>query len=158
MRFDLSIKLSTNQNWQEFSLRVSMRPDFWEVSAKASEDKLKLLVSDESGPWEQQYSFSDLQNPEKLLRELGGPLAVGFLAGMGVRPTQKNLSNLSLGLKWEAHNDWMRFGHSKVRVYRLETKVLDRFKIYIFVSRVGEILWVHLPNEVVLSNDEFEHF
>ncbi len=158
IRFDLSIKLSTNQTWQEFSLRVSMRPDSWEISANAADEKLRLLVNDESGVWEQKYNFTDLQNPEKILQEFGGPMAVGFLAGMGMRPTQKNLSKLSLGLKWEAHNDWMRFGHSKVRVYRLETRLLDRFKVFIFVSRVGEILWVHLPNEVVLSNDEFEHF
>jgi hypothetical protein len=157
IRFDLSIHLSTNQTWQDFDLRVSMRPDSWEISSKASEEKLQLVVNDENGTWEQSFTFADLQNPDKILKEFGGPMAVAFVAGMGMKPTQKN-QKMSLGLTWEAHNDWMKFGHSKVRVYRLEAKVLDRFKIFIFVSRVGEILWVHLPNEVVMSNDEFEHF
>ena len=158
VRFDLSITLSTNQSWQDFSLRVSMRPNSWQLSANAAEQNFRLLVDDDSGTWEQTYTFEELQHPEKLLQEFGGPMALGLLAGIGLTPTKQNLSKLSLGLKWEAHNDWMRFGHSKVRVYRLEAKLLDRFKIFIFVSRVGEILWVHLPGNYVLSNDAFGHF
>ena len=63
-----------------------------------------------------------------------------------------------MSVKWEANNDSMRFGHSKVKVYRLHTKVLGSHEIFIFVSRVGEILWVELPDKIVLSNDAFTHF
>ena len=158
VRFDLSIKLSTNQNWQDFNLRISMRPDTWQLSANAAEQKLHFFMEDNTGSWEQSYGFEELQHPEKIVQDLGGPMALAFLGGLGLSPSKQNVSKLSLGLKWEAHNDWMRFGHSRVRVYRLEAKLLDRFKIFIFVSRVGEILWVHLPGDYVLSNDAFGHF
>ena len=48
-------------------------------------------------------------------------------------------------------------GWGGVGVYRLETSVLGR-KIFIFVSKVGEILWVELPDKIVLRNEAFGHF
>jgi hypothetical protein len=158
VRFELMLTLSTNKSWEEFKVRVSMRPHFWEVSARAADEKIDLLVYDESGLWEQNYTFDDLQNPEKLIEELGGPFALAIVSGFGLRSPQNSVAKASFDFKWEAHNDWMLFGHSKVRVYRLESKVLDRFKIFVYVSRVGEILWVHLPDDIVLSNHAFTHF
>lgn len=158
LRFDFTMRLSTNQTWQEMNVRLSMRPNVWEISSKAADESVRLLVSDESGISEQTYKFADLQNPEMFLQEFGGRWAMGFIGGLGLHPTQNSLSKLSLGLKWEARNDLMRFGHSKVRVYRLEARLVNRYKIYVFVSRVGEILWVELPDGLVLSNDAFSHF
>lgn len=159
LRFNVEIRLSTNQTWQDFIVRASVRPSSWEFQASAAEEKLRIAVDDDSGHWEKKFSFSDLQRPEFVVSEFGNPMALAMLAGLSAQTSSTNrLASLSLGLKWEAHNDMMRFGHSKVRVYRLETKVLDRYKIYIFVSRVGEILWVHFPDELVLSNDAFSHF
>ena len=80
-----------------------------------------------------------------------------LMAGLGPTIHTNALPLSSMGLKWTAHNHLMQFGHSKVRVYKLETKIFDR-PIFIFVSRVGEILWVHLPDDLVLSNDAFTHF
>jgi hypothetical protein len=57
----------------------------------------------------------------------------------------------------QAHEDWMQFGHSKARAYRLEMELLGNH-IYVFTSRVGEILWVELPGNITLRNDAFEHF
>jgi hypothetical protein len=48
----------------------------------------------------------------------------------------------------------LRVGHTDVPVYRLRTRLLDRFVVTIFVSRVGEILRVELPYDVVLKNDQ----
>ena len=158
LRFDFTILLSTNQAWQEMNLRISLRPSVWEITSKAADETVHLRVDDESGVWEQTYKMADLQNPEMLLSELGGPWAMGLLGSLGLRSSQTNLSNLSLGLEWTARNDHMQFGHSKVRVYRLEAKLVDRYKIYIFVSRVGEILWIEFPDKLVLSNDAFGHF
>lgn len=158
LRFDLTLKLSTNQSWQEFYLRLSMRPNSWEISSKAAEESVRLKVNDESGEWEQEYSRADLENPEALLEEFAGPLVVGMVKRLGWLPSSQNRPKVSLGLQWEAGHDVMRFGHSKVRVYRLEAKLLDRLKIYIFASRIGEILWVELPGELILSNNTFEHF
>jgi hypothetical protein len=48
--------------------------------------------------------------------------------------------------------------HASVRAYRLKTRILDRYDIVIFVSRVGEILRVELPDEIVLTNDQLYTF
>lgn len=158
MRFDLTLKLSPEHTWEEFRLRLSMRPDSWEISADAAEEKAHIIVSDETGGFNQTYTFSELRNPETLLRDFGGPLAVSLVSGLGLSAGKTNRTDLSLGLDWKAYHHQMQFGHSKVRAYRLEAKLLDRFKVFIFVSRIGEILWVHLPDEWVLSNDTFGHF
>ncbi|MFN7140301.1 MAG: hypothetical protein ACK4UN_13275 [Limisphaerales bacterium] len=160
LRFEYSMVFATNQAWESFRLRVSIRPNFWEITSNRESEKIHLLVNDQNGLWEHDFTFADLQNPENLVREFGGPVAVAMLGTMGLRSSSSAGTDqkFSMGLEWEAHNDWMRFGHSRVRVYRLEAKLLGKLKIFVFVSRVGEILWVHLPDELVLSNNAFEHF
>ena len=157
-RFTISLSLTTNRVWQDAVVHVSMRPNTWEARASAASESLQLTVDDENGRWQETYKFADLQKPDFLMNQFGGPMGWMFLAGMGPTLKTNAISSTSLGLKWDAHNDWMRFGHSRVRVYKLEAKILDRYKVFIFVSRVGEILWVHLPDDLVLSNDAFTHF
>jgi len=158
LRFDLNLRFSTNHVWQELYLRGSMRPDSWELRSKAADQKVKLTVEDETGHWEKALTFSELQDPGFLLQEFGGPLGWALLGNIGISGRQNSLGNLGLRLNWAARNDWMKFGHSRVRVYRLQARVLDRFQASVFISRVGEILWVQLPDEIVLSNDAFTHF
>lgn len=162
MRFDLSLKISTNKTWQEFVLRANRRPDAWEIHTSAIEQNVRFVIDDAVERWEQTFTFEQLRNPQLLLREFGGPLALTLLGSVG-NLGLGNLGSTNSGsplpaLKWEANNDSMRFGHSKVRVYRLHTKVFGRYEIFLFVSRVGEILWVDLPDQIVLSNDAFTHF
>jgi len=161
LRFDLNLKLSTNRVWQEFTLRANLRPDAWELHANSADQKVRFVIDDAYDHWEQSFTFADLQNPQTLIREMGGPLALTILGGMGNlglgSAGTTNKTNSAIALKWEANNDWMRFGHSKVRVYRLHAKVAG-YEIFVFVSRVGEILWIELPDKIVLSNDAFTHF
>ena len=72
---------------------------------------------------------------------------------LGPVPGLEQQKNLSLGLRWEARNDWLKIGHSQVRVYRLHTRLLDRYQAVVVVSRVGEILRVELPNGLLLVNE-----
>ena len=60
---------------------------------------------------------------------------------------------LSLALKWEGRYEWLQIGRNKVRIYRLEAKILDRHRIVVLVSRVGEILRIDLPGDIKLVND-----
>ncbi len=57
-------------------------------------------------------------------------------------------------LKWEAREDNFRIAHSNARVYRLQTRLLGSYEITLLVSRVGEILRLELPQDVVLVNDQ----
>lgn len=162
LRFEMDFKLSTNRVWQEFNLRAHLRPAAWELHASAAEKKVRFVVDDVGDRWEQSFTFEQLRHPQTLLQEFGGPVALtifGALGNLGLNATgDTNAPPLSFALQWQANNDFMRFGHSKVRVYRLYAKALGRFEIFIFVSRVGEILWVELPDQLILSNDAFTHF
>ena len=154
VRFSFDLRLSTNQAWQEMSLRLSLRPNVWEVHSVAAKQTIQLKTEDGAERSERFYKFSDLQNPEKILRDLGGPLLPFTLASFGI-PLNKSAAGapVSLGLDWHARNDWLQLGHSRMRVFRLEARLLDRFKAVIFVSLVGEILRLELPDEIVLMSD-----
>lgn len=162
IRFELTLKLSTNRVWEEFTLNAHLRPDSWELHADSIRQNVRFVIDDDYDRWEQSFTFAELQNPQTLLREFGGPMALsllGTLRGFGLTtPVRTNAATPRFKLNWQANHDSMRFGHSKVRVYRLHTKILQRYDVFVFVSRVGEILWVELPDKIVLSNDAFTHF
>ena len=60
-------------------------------------------------------------------------------------------------MEWQAHEDWMQFGHTKARVYRVETEFLGRH-IYFFTSRVGEMLLGGIPQQAHLPQRGVQHF
>ncbi|MEP6663968.1 MAG: hypothetical protein ABJC04_09920 [Verrucomicrobiota bacterium] len=162
IRFEIDFRISTNYQWQEFNFRAHSRSNAWEIHTDVANQKVRLIMDDIGDRWEQSLTFEQLRHPQTLLHEFGGPMTFalfGALGNLGLpMPGGTNTPLLSPGLKWEANNDSMRFGHSRVRVYRLHTKLLQRLDVFIFVSRVGEILWVDLPDQIVLSNDAFTHF
>jgi hypothetical protein len=156
IRFDASLELGTNRAWKAFHVRVIMRPKVWDIRAVAATEKLVLKGDDGKGHWQQTLKFSDLQDPEALWSDLGATAALSLLAGAGLVPSKESLSHLAGSVEWQAHEDWMPVGHTKARAYRLETELLGRH-IYLFTSRVGEILWVEFPNKITLRNEAFEH-
>lgn len=154
VRFSFDLKLSTNYAWQEFTLRLSLRPTDWTLRSIAAEEKLRFSIDESGSHSERVFTFADLRNPEKLLREFGGPLLPATLAALGFSmPTSDSVRNLSLGLNWEAHQDRLEIGNARIRGYRLRARLFDRYQIVIFVSSVGEILRVELPDDVVLRNE-----
>jgi len=150
LRFSLHAIFSANHNWQEFTVRAGARPMSWELRSVAATETATLKGEDESGIWERTYRFEELRNPQTILRNFGMPAFLGLLGGQMKLP---NANALSLGLNWEARNDWLKIGRSAVRVYRLEARLLDRYRAVVFVSRVGEILRVELPDKIVLVNE-----
>jgi|SRR6185503_7834225 len=161
LRIDCRLDLATNQSWQEFSLKLALKPapSTWEFHASAAKGTFRFLAEDEEGRREQTFKFSDLQNPEKLARSIGGPLMPAMLTALGLPmnapPGGKpaGAANLSLGLAWEARNDWLKLGRNPIRVYRIEAKLFERFRAVFFVSPIGELLRVELPDEIVLMNE-----
>jgi hypothetical protein len=57
-------------------------------------------------------------------------------------------------LRWEASSVFLSIGNEPIRVFRLQTRLLDRFRVRVYVSRAGEILRVELPNGIVLKHDQ----
>jgi hypothetical protein len=158
LRFEAGLNLSTNRAWRDFHLRVSARPRIWDLRATASAEKLLLKVDDQNSHWQKTVNFSDMRDPEALWADVGGAPELALLAqAAGLAPTKESLARLSNTVQWQAHEDWMKFGHSKARAYRLETVILGRH-IYLFTSRVGEILWVEFPGNITFRNEAFEHF
>ncbi len=158
LRFHFLLKLSANQAWQEVSIKLTLRPSTWEVRALAAEQTVQINIDDDAGKSQRTFTVAELQQPDKILREFGGPFLPELLEGMGLplkpgRPSATNqAAAISLGLDWEARNDWLKIGHDRMRVFRLQARLLGNLNMLIYVSPVGEILRVELPGELVLLN------
>jgi len=161
LRVDFTLQLATNQTWQDLTLKLALKPtpSTWEFHASAATETFTFRAEDEEGRREQNFKFSDLQNPEKIARAIGGPLMPTMLAALGLpmNPPPQGAApgpaHLSLGLAWEARDDWLKLGRNPIRVFRIEAKLFDRFRAVFFVSPLGELLRVELPDDVVLMND-----
>jgi hypothetical protein len=156
LRFEANMDLSTNRAWKNLHVRASLRPTVWEVWAGAASGKLTLKVDDSGGSLQKTIRLDDLRHPEKLLEDLGPGYALGLL-GSGLPLSQDSVSRAATEMQWQAHEDWMQFGHTRARVYRLETDFLGQH-IYLFISRAGEVLWAEFPNKLTFRNEAFEHF
>ncbi len=150
VRFNLHLDLATNHLWRELSVRIATRPSVWTVHTSAADETLDLKYEDETEKWSRSFAFAELRQPRKLLEELSGPLPLALL---GPIAGLQQPNALSLGLDWEARNDWLTIGHSQVRIYRLQARLLDRYQAVVIVSRVGEIMRVELPNGLLLVNE-----
>ncbi|MBM3821729.1 MAG: hypothetical protein FJ404_02365 [Verrucomicrobia bacterium] len=168
LRFSWSVTLSTNHQWQEFTVRFGTRPATWQFKGHAISNTVELRhESYDKTVWEQSMSLDAAGNPELWLAaaHLGSAnktqaanrpleslkaLAEGSLAGgHGDKPLWERM-------RWKAGQDWMRMGSSKVRVYRLEASLTPTLKAAVWISRVGEILKVSLPGEWSLINEAIE--
>jgi hypothetical protein len=155
LRFEAHLRLSTNETWQDFRWSGRIRPVAWDIHAVAVAQRIGVKINDDGAVWKKTFSFSDFQHPEALMDSFGGSGALD-IAGAAALPFLKEpLSQAAL--RWTAHEDWMQFGHSKVRVYRLQTEFLGQH-LYIFTSRAGEIMWVEAPNKLTLRSEAFSHF
>ena len=150
-RFELHGNFATNLVWKRLAARVSQRPVSWEMRADARDQQIHFLLDDGDEKVERHFQFADLRHPEKVLRDFGIP--PGLIPQIGLLSLSNTGTNLALGLRWEARHDWLKVGHARVRVYRLQARLLDRYQASVIVSRVGEILRVDLPDEWVLTND-----
>jgi hypothetical protein len=152
-RFYTSVKFATNFNWQEFSVRLHQRPFTAEVSGDAAKALANFRLSDGSGDWEQEVPLQDLKDPKKLAVKFGGPVvgnAVGMLMDEAVTKARSTVTQV----KWQAHNDWLKVGYARLRVFRLRAQISESQEMIVYVSRVGEILKVELPGQIVMVNDE----
>lgn len=154
LRFEFGLRLTTNHQWQEMSLILKIRPSVWEVRASAEAGTVKFNSNDETGTSEQVYKLSDLAKPEKLFHQAGWPLSPVLVGALGLPRNLTQAGPAAFQLNWEAHNDWLQIASERMRVYKLQARLLDRFQVVLFISLEGEILRVELPDEIVLVNDQ----
>lgn len=149
LRIMTHVDLDTNHLWQSISVRIYQRPAIWEISAKAGRDSIRIRHEESGQAVEQDYTARDLRS---LLGLMGASAAlipvpvlseVEKLGGAGAAPR----------IRWNARNDWLRIGRSRVRTYRVEMTFLDAYSVVAQLSRAGEILEVRLPEGIVLSNE-----
>lgn len=153
LNFDFDLKLNTNEDWQEFNLKLKLHnTSSWEIHSRASEQTVHFRMQDEGESFERVFKFADLENPQTLAQALDLPVPLEILGAFGMSPKAHD-ATLSAGLKWEGRNDWMTVGHTPVRAYRLRARLFDRYQVIVVVSQVGEILRVELPDEWTLIND-----
>lgn len=153
VRFGCTLVLSTNHAWQEFHLRLNLRPDAYAVHAHAATESVRLVIDDENGHAVTRYTFAELRNPQKILKDLGGPLLPATITALGVPLSTNQTAALSSPIRWEAHQDWLLLGRTRLRTYRLNGHLFDRFEVVVHVSPVGEILRVELPGKIFLINE-----
>ncbi len=153
VRFSVGFMLGTNYAWQTFDAAITMRPDVYKLAADAAAQTVHLNVDAGGDRIDRKFRFTEFQNPHKLLQECGGPMFPAIVTAMGVPLSTNQLNAASLGWRWEARRDWLLLGRNRVRAYRLQAKLVDRYKITIYVSPVGEILRAELPGNIVIVND-----
>src|SRR5438477_11260644 len=137
LRFDLALRLTTNHQWQELTVSLRVRPSVWEVRALAEAGTVKFASSDETGHSDQVYNLADLQKPDKLFQHAGWPLSPALIAALGLPRSPAQAGPAALDLHWEARNDWLQIASERMRVYRLQAKLLDRFQLLLFISLEG---------------------
>jgi hypothetical protein len=155
LRFNSMLNLDTNNAWQQFSFNLILKPESWKIIATATNQTLRFISEGDEGTKEQVFTFAELRNPEKLARSLGGPLLPVTLGAMGLSLSQTGTNRMATNLRWHARQSSLAVGRSSIRAYRLEARLLERARLVLFVSPVGEILRIELPGEVVLNNEQF---
>lgn len=169
IRFTLGAKFDTNHHWKEFTVRAGNRPSLWSIKGSAQDQVVQIQHdSFDRRDWEQTISLEMLKNPDTLMAALGlaagNPLIGSKLpmppAGLPPVADLKSAGESLLDrLKWKASQDWLTLGHSKVRVYKIEARLGEGgMKATVWISKVGELLRIDLPGEVVLVNEALEHF
>jgi hypothetical protein len=153
-RFESDLSLTDDRHWSTFNLSLLHRPIVAELHATAADQTVQVKATDGEGEFVHSFSFSELQNPMSIVDSLGGPLAAGMIGGLDAGALSPQLPATLPEVKWEAWHDTLTIGHEPVRIFRLETRVMDRYRIILFVSRAGEILKAELPNGIILLHDK----
>ncbi|HNQ88520.1 MAG TPA: hypothetical protein PKM73_07900 [Verrucomicrobiota bacterium] len=158
LRITVRLELDADGTWRTFEGRVASKPGTWELRASALAQAIEVRSERAGATWERRFTFREIANPTLWLGLIGPAGTLGNLAGLLPPEAARPLTPGSLALSWQARTHWHTIGHSRLRAYRLEAQVLDQYRAVITVSRVGEILRVELPDDLVLLNEALEPF
>ncbi len=111
-------------------------------------------MTGDTGTIERDLAFDDLKDPNKLLRAFACNFGGGLIGMLELPVLPTAAAEAAQNIHWEAHRARLKIGREPVSAYRLETAVLGR-PIIIYVSTLGEILRVELPNGITATLDEW---
>jgi hypothetical protein len=154
LRFNFDLKLSTNYAWQEFGLRLNLRPAVWEIFSVSTNETIVFKMDDGHMRTERTWTFKDLRRPERILRDIAGPVLPGLIAMIGGPLNIHEITQVAGRLQLEARNERLVMGNARVRVYRLRLRLMDGYEATAIVSPIGEILRVDLPDEISLIHED----
>lgn len=159
-RFYFSMEFDTNFNWQVFFIRISQRPNSWEVTADAERKTVMLGMKQGESTLQEVFSFDEVRNPSALLSRFGMPYAGDLMsqafAGLGApAPRGDNfVAQVAGAVQVQGYNDFLDLRSGQVRVHRLKVRIFEAYEIDLIISRVGELFKAELPFGLELLNDE----
>jgi hypothetical protein len=154
LKFDGRIQFSPRREWRELNLKFSTHSTTVEIHSVATNQTVSAKITDDGATVSRVFTFADLQNPNTLLRSLGGDFDGGSGGGLDLPALPAATAGLIQSIPWEARRVRLIMGREAVSAYRLETRVLGQ-PIVIHVSTLGEILRVDLPNGITATLDEW---
>jgi hypothetical protein len=152
LKFAGQLQFSSADAWSEVNFKVSSHLASVEVHSVATNQNLRLKITGNGLDTDVTVRFTDLQNPNALLRTLTGNAGGDFLdafelPGFAPLPAGQKLA-------WRASRTRVKIGTEAVPVYQLETSFLGR-AVLVDVSTIGEILRVELPGNLSARIDEW---
>lgn len=154
IRFEGVFMVETNQTWRELNFRLIARPLTCQIHASAPRQTLSMTLDNGSLHRQQNWKFEELGNPALLLNAFVEPGGPDWISGLGLLRELPRFSSAPMQPRWNAWEDTLLIGHIRTRVYRLETTLLEHYRVSVVISRVGEILRVDLPGQLSLVNDQ----
>jgi len=162
IQFEMLANFSTNNTWNSLEITLRQKRKRLQFLANATNEVLAITFDpgdDSADHFQRELTFDQFRNPEQLVAAIFGPAPVaafagGLLGGLGA-PSDPNFSPahlLKLGLRWEARQDWLHVGHSRLRCYRISLFLPEDKRVSVFISRAGEILRVLAPGRFELRN------
>ncbi len=151
LKFDGRASFLNTRQWRELSLKITLRSAVIELHSLATNETVHVKITNAGEAMAREVKFSELQNPEALIRAFVGDFAGGLLANLELSALP---SAASAAPTWTARRTRVRIGTEPVPVYQLETRLLDQ-PIVVDVSTLGEILFVQLPGHLSARIDEW---
>ncbi|MBG89327.1 MAG: hypothetical protein CMO80_20860 [Verrucomicrobiales bacterium] len=159
VNFDMSANFSTNNQWHTFELGLHQKPIRLQFVANSTNETLRVSWLNDDHRTEHNFTFDELKDPSMVVTRLIGPLplaqfAGGLLAGFGSgdNPHFNAMQLMKSGIKVEAFDDRLKIGHTSLRCYRVSVTLPDQRVANIYVSRIGEILRITLPDKIEIRN------
>ena len=156
LRFTLRSTLDAGLERQRINTTIDLPPSVWEFAASATNQMLTVKHDGVLGQWERTTPLGQLRNPAALAEQFAGPLVAPLLKPLlppNIPLGQAAGEPLALGLDWAAYNDAVRFGSTRVRIYRIEASLPGDRVVTILVSRVGEVLQIKFPGQLEFNNE-----